>query len=107
MHQLLHFYFSKYNTLKFLCVFFWKTWRLHQEGRELEILDVTMQQDLAKEEEIKKFIRVSLLCCQSSPLHRPSTLAVFEILVNLSYVLDSPAMPTYLVSNNKIYNQHA
>ena len=83
--------------------FLGKTWRLHQEGRELQILDVAMQQDLVEEEEIKKFIRVSLLCCQSSPSQRPSMLVVFEMLVNLSYVLDTPTMPTYLVSNN-IYN---
>ena len=86
--------------------FLGKTWSLHQEGRELQILDVAMQQDLVEEEEIKKFIRVSLLCCQSSPSQRPSMLVVFEMLVNLSYVLDSPVMPTYLVSNNTIYNQH-
>ena len=66
-----------------------------------------MKRDLVEEEEIKKFIRVSLLCCQSSPSERPSTLAVFEMLVNLSYVLDSPTMPTYLGSNKRIYNQHA
>ena len=34
-------------------------------------------------------------------------LVVFEMLVNLSYVLDSPTMPTYLGSNKRIYNQHA
>ena len=99
------FYLSKYNNLNFLC-FLGKTWRLHQEGKELQILDVAMQQDLAEEEEIKKFILVSLFCCQSSPSERPSMLVVFEMLVNLSYVLDSPTMPNYLVSNNTIYNQH-
>ena len=87
--------------------FLGKTWRLHQEGRELQILDVAMQQDLVEEEEIKKFIRVSLLCCQSSPSQRPSMLVVFEMLVNLSYVLDSPVMPNYLISSNTIYSQHA
>ena len=86
---------------------FRKTWGLHQEGRELQILDVAMKQDLVEEDEVKKFIRVSLLCCQSCPSQRPSMLAVFEMLVNLCCVLDSPTMPTYLVSNNTSYNQHA
>ena len=87
--------------------FLGKTWGLHQEGRELQILDVAMKRDLIEEDEVKKFIRVSLLCCQSSPSQRPSMLVVFEMLVNLLYVLDSPTMPTFLISNNAIYSQHA
>ena len=86
--------------------FLGKTWGLHQEGRELQILDVAMKRDLIEEDEVKKFIRVSLLCCQSSPSQRPSMLAIFEMLVNPSCVLSSHVMPTYLVSNNRIYNQH-
>ena len=55
-----------------------------------------MKQDLVEEDEVKKFIRVSLLCCQSSPSQRPSMLAVLEMLVNLSCVLENANLNWHL-----------
>ena len=60
-----------------------------------------------EEEEVKRFIRVSLLCCQTSPSQRPSMLGVSELLVNLASALDIPTMPTHLAENNLISPQYA
>ena len=66
--------------------------------------EAILQQDHV-EEEVKRFIHVALLCCQTSPSQRPSMLHVLEMLVDLGSVLDIPTMPTYLTSKSTSSHQ--
>jgi hypothetical protein len=65
-----------------------------------------MKQDWV-EEEVKGFIRVSLLCCQTYPSERPSMIAVLEMLIEFGSVIDIPTMPTYLSSMSTFSHQYA
>ena len=55
-----------------------------------------------EDEEVMRFIRVSLLSCQTSPSQRPSMLVVSKLLVNLASALDIPMKLTHLAENNMI-----
>ena len=70
-------------------------------------MDEAIRRGSVEEEEVKRFIRVSLLCSQAYPLQRPLMLTVLELLVNLASTLDIPMMPTHLAENNMIFPQYA
>ncbi|XP_011069399.2 probable LRR receptor-like serine/threonine-protein kinase At1g56140, partial [Sesamum indicum] len=70
-------------------------WNLHENGRELELLDPTLPQYDANV--AKRIIGIALLCTQASPALRPSMSRVVAMLTGDVEVPSVTSRPGYLV----------
>nr|XP_023925163.1 probable LRR receptor-like serine/threonine-protein kinase At1g56140 isoform X1 [Quercus suber]XP_023925164.1 probable LRR receptor-like serine/threonine-protein kinase At1g56140 isoform X1 [Quercus suber] len=69
-------------------------WQLHEDKREVDLVDVKLSE--FNEEEVKRVIRVSFLCTQSSPTLRPSMSRVVAMLLGDIEVSTVTSKPGYL-----------
>ncbi|KAE9449291.1 hypothetical protein C3L33_18808, partial [Rhododendron williamsianum] len=76
-----------------------KAWHLHQNNNEVELVDANLSEFNA--EEVKRLIRVALLCTQSSPQTRPSMSRAVAMLLGDVEVGAVTAQPGYLMSGWK------
>ncbi|KAI8533998.1 hypothetical protein RHMOL_Rhmol10G0054600 [Rhododendron molle] len=74
-------------------------WHLHQNNNEVELVDANLSE--FNEEEVKRLIRVALLCTQSSPQMRPSMSRAVAMLLADVEVGAVTAQPGYLMSGWK------
>ncbi|XP_058186906.1 probable LRR receptor-like serine/threonine-protein kinase At1g56140 isoform X2 [Rhododendron vialii] len=74
-------------------------WHLHQNNNEVELVDDNLSE--FNEEEVKRLIRVALLCTQSSPQARPSMSRAVAMLLADVEVGAVTAQPGYLMSGWK------
>ncbi|KAF7129334.1 hypothetical protein RHSIM_Rhsim10G0037000 [Rhododendron simsii] len=74
-------------------------WHLHQNNNEVELVDDNLSE--FNEEEVKRLIRVALLCTQSSPQARPSMSRAVAMLLADIEVGAVTAQPGYLMSGWK------
>ncbi|KAK4594650.1 hypothetical protein RGQ29_018368 [Quercus rubra] len=70
------------------------TWQLYENNREVELVDPTLSE--INEEDVKRVIRVSLLCTQASPTLRPSMSRVVAMLLGDTEVGTVTSRPGYL-----------
>ncbi|KAM6594869.1 hypothetical protein CsatA_002572 [Cannabis sativa] len=69
-------------------------WNLHEQGHEIELADSKLSE--FNEEEVKRMIRVALLCTQTSPTMRPSMSRVVAMILGDSDVSTEISRPGYL-----------
>ncbi|XP_052196080.1 cysteine-rich receptor-like protein kinase 25 [Diospyros lotus] len=69
------------------------TWKLEQEGRLMELVDATM--GAFPEEEVSKFMRIGLLCCQECIQERPTVYSILSIISNSSATVPPAGRPGY------------
>ncbi|KAF8408661.1 hypothetical protein HHK36_004724 [Tetracentron sinense] len=71
-----------------------QAWHLHENNRELELVDATLSQ--FSEEEAKRIIGIGLLCTQASPMLRPPMSRVVAMLSRDIEVSAVTTKPGYL-----------
>jgi hypothetical protein len=71
-----------------------QAWHLHENNREVDLMDSTLSE--FNEEEVKRMIGVSLLCTQASPTLRPSMSRVVTMLKGDIEVSSVTSTPGYL-----------
>ncbi|KAL8162099.1 hypothetical protein V2J09_013588 [Rumex salicifolius] len=78
-----------------LLVYEYMTWQLYESKRELDLIDEKLE-GMFNEEEVKKVIRIGLLCTQTAHTQRPSMSRVVAMLAGDVEVGNVPAKPGYL-----------
>ncbi|XP_058787785.1 cold-responsive protein kinase 1-like [Vicia villosa] len=77
-----------------------KSWKLHERGRHLELVDKTLDPNDYDGEEVKKMIEIALLCTQASAGMRPTMSEVVVLLQTKSLVEHlQPTMPVFVDTN--------
>ncbi|KAG8365257.1 hypothetical protein BUALT_Bualt18G0085400 [Buddleja alternifolia] len=71
----------------------YKAWNLHENGREIELVDPTLLEFDANE--VRRIIDVALLCTQASPGLRPSMSLVATMLSGDVEVASVTTRPGY------------
>ncbi|KAL6998924.1 hypothetical protein U1Q18_000091 [Sarracenia purpurea var. burkii] len=71
-----------------------KAWHLYENNREVELVDANLSE--FNEDEVKRVIRVALLCTQMSPQLRPSMSRVVAMLSSDIEVSAATSRPEYL-----------
>ncbi|XP_038895963.1 receptor-like serine/threonine-protein kinase SD1-8 [Benincasa hispida] len=69
-------------------------WKLWNEGRALELIDVMLEDQFDKYEALR-YINIGLLCVQRRPEERPSMSTVFSMLENEKMQLRLPQRPGF------------
>lgn len=75
-------------------IVFLQAWYLHESDREIELVDLDLL--TFGEEEVKRVIRVGLVCTQTSPARRPSMSRVVAMLCGDIEVASVTSKPAYL-----------
>ncbi|KAI3509915.1 hypothetical protein L1887_25440 [Cichorium endivia] len=78
----------------------YKAWRMHNEGRSMEIIDATLGQSIDSLEVIRSII-VGLLCVQQSPEDRPNMSSVVLMFGNEGALL-KPKQPAFFTERNEL-----
>ncbi|KAH7528101.1 hypothetical protein FEM48_Zijuj05G0036200 [Ziziphus jujuba var. spinosa] len=71
-------------------------WNLNKEGRELEVVDSAITLSGLNEEQIRRVIRIALLCTQTSPSLRPTMSCVVAMLLGDVQVTNEITTPGFL-----------
>ncbi|KAH7528117.1 hypothetical protein FEM48_Zijuj05G0037800 [Ziziphus jujuba var. spinosa] len=71
-------------------------WNLNKEGRELEVVDSAITLSGLNEEQIRRVIRIALLCTQTSPSLRPTMSCVVAMLLGDVQVTNELTTPGFL-----------
>ncbi|KAL8162096.1 hypothetical protein V2J09_013585 [Rumex salicifolius] len=71
------------------------TWQLYESNREVDLIDEKLEGEFDKEE-VKRVIRIGLLCTQTAHTQRPPMSRVVAMLNGDVEVGDVPAKPGYL-----------
>ncbi|XP_060670416.1 probable LRR receptor-like serine/threonine-protein kinase At1g56140 [Ziziphus jujuba] len=71
-------------------------WKLYKEGRELEVVDSAITLSESNEEQIRRVIRIALLCTQTSPSLRPTMSRVVAMLLGDVQVTNEITTPGFL-----------
>uniref|UniRef100_A0A7C9E4J2 Protein kinase domain-containing protein n=1 Tax=Opuntia streptacantha TaxID=393608 RepID=A0A7C9E4J2_OPUST len=69
-------------------------WQLHENNQDVELVDKRLSEFNA--EEVKRVIRIALLCTQTAPAHRPTMSRVLAMLTGDIEVGTAISKPTYL-----------
>lgn len=69
-------------------------WQLHENNQDVELVDKRLSE--FDEQEVKRVIRVALLCTQTAPAHRPTMSRVLAMLTGDIEVGAAISKPTYL-----------
>ncbi|KAJ8431118.1 hypothetical protein Cgig2_004709 [Carnegiea gigantea] len=69
-------------------------WQLHENNQDVELVDKRLSE--FDEQEVKRVIRVALLCTQTAPAHRPTMSRVLAMLTGDIEVGTAISKPTYL-----------
>ena len=79
-------------------IYFLQAWHLYENKREIDLVDPTFSD--FNEEEVKRMVRVSLLCTQASHILRPSMSRVVAMLLGDIEVSTITSKPAYLTDRN-------
>jgi len=71
-----------------------QAWQLHESNQDVELVDKRLSEFNA--EEVKRVIRIALLCTQTAPAHRPTMSRVLAMLTGDIEVGTAISKPTYL-----------
>nr|XP_043620444.1 G-type lectin S-receptor-like serine/threonine-protein kinase At4g27290 [Erigeron canadensis] len=75
-------------------------WRLHSEGRSMELMDTTLDEP-TNPSEVVRSIDVGLLCVQQNPEDRPNMSSVVLMLCNEGS-LQKPKQPAFFLQRNSL-----
>lgn len=85
-----------------------KTWKLHERGMHLELVDKVLDPNDYDGEEVKKMIEIALLCTQASAGMRPTMSEVVVLLQTRSLVEHlQPTMPVFVETNLRPREGHS
>ncbi|XP_050280378.1 cysteine-rich receptor-like protein kinase 10 [Quercus robur] len=76
-------------------------WDLWQEGKGLELVDLTMRESCV-EYQVLRFIHVSLLCVQDGAIDHPTMSDMLSMLTNESTQLPLPKKPAFSIGRKSI-----
>lgn len=82
------------NAFNHFCCLTLQAWNLHEENREVELVDSALS--IFNEEEVRRVIGLALWCTQTSPSLRPSMTRVVAILSGDAEVSTEITRPGYL-----------
>ncbi|XP_074380182.1 G-type lectin S-receptor-like serine/threonine-protein kinase At4g27290 isoform X2 [Apium graveolens] len=74
-------------------------WRLHQEGRSIELIEEEIIQDSCYIQEVLRSIHIGLLCVQQSPDDRPNMSSVV-LMLGSEGELPMPTQPGFFTERN-------
>lgn len=85
-----------------------QTWKLHERGMHLELVDKALGPDEYDGEEVKKTIEIALLCTQASAAMRP-TMSEVVVLLQSKSLMDhlQPTMPVFVDTNLRSRDGHS
>ena len=81
--------------MSIIYILLFQAWQLWNEGKGLEIIDLTMDESCSSNEELR-CIHVGLLCVQDEAADRPMMSDVVSMLNNDTILLPAPKQPTFL-----------
>ncbi|KAK2386460.1 cysteine-rich receptor protein kinase [Trifolium repens] len=85
-----------------------KTWKLHERGMHLELVDKVLDPNDYDGEEVKKMIEIALMCTQASAGMRPTMSEVVALLQTKSLVEHlQPTMPVFVETNLRSREGHS
>jgi hypothetical protein len=85
-----------------------KTWKLHERGMHLELVDKVLDPNDCDGEEVKKMIEIALMCTQASAGMRPTMSEVVALLQTKSLVEHlQPTMPVFVETNLRSREGHS
>ncbi|PNX71125.1 cysteine-rich receptor-like protein kinase 2-like protein, partial [Trifolium pratense] len=85
-----------------------KTWKLHERGVHLELVDKVLDPNDYDGEEVKKVIEIALMCTQASAGMRPTMSEVVALLQTKSLVEHlQPTMPVFVETNLRTREGHS
>ncbi|KAL4626173.1 hypothetical protein ACB092_05G076800 [Castanea dentata] len=73
-------------------------WQLWNEGKGLELMDPTIQDESFIPSEVLRCIHVGLLCVQDQATDRPTMLDVVSFLANETIQLSTPKQPAFFIN---------
>uniref|UniRef100_A0A2N9FRE9 non-specific serine/threonine protein kinase n=1 Tax=Fagus sylvatica TaxID=28930 RepID=A0A2N9FRE9_FAGSY len=73
-------------------------WQLWNEGKDLELIDPTIVDELCPQYEVLRCIHVGLLCVQDQATDRPTMLDVVSMLSNETLQLSRPKQPAFFIN---------
>nr|KYP76040.1 Cysteine-rich receptor-like protein kinase 3 [Cajanus cajan] len=77
-----------------------RSWKLHERGLHLELVDKAIDPNEYDVEEVKKIIEIALLCTQASAATRPTMSEVVSLLKSKSLLEHlRPSMPVFVETN--------
>lgn len=76
-----------------------QAWRLHQEGRSIELIKGEIIQDSCYIQEVLRSIHIGLLCVQQSPDDRPNMSSVV-LMLGSEGELPEPTQPGFFTERN-------
>ncbi|GAU44112.1 hypothetical protein TSUD_123990 [Trifolium subterraneum] len=84
------------------------TWKLHERGVHLELVDKILDPNDYDGEEVKKVIEIALMCTQASAGMRPTMSEVVALLQTKSLVEHlQPTMPVFVETNLRSREGHS
>ncbi|KAK7393280.1 hypothetical protein VNO78_21831 [Psophocarpus tetragonolobus] len=79
-----------------------QAWKLYEKGMHLEFVDKNIDPNEYDAEEVKKIIKIALLCTQASPITRPTMSELILLLKSKSLVENlRPTTPMFIQTNTK------
>ncbi|KAJ3690158.1 hypothetical protein LUZ61_019322 [Rhynchospora tenuis] len=73
-----------------------RAWALYETDELMALVDESLNPEEYDEEEVKRIIKIALMCTQSTVAARPTMSGVFVLLTNRSGSLPEPTRPTFI-----------
>ncbi|XP_042436138.1 cysteine-rich receptor-like protein kinase 2 [Zingiber officinale] len=80
-------------------------WKLYERDLLLEMVDETLDPSDYTPEEVKRIIKIALLCTQSTVAARPTMSEIVVLLVNQTDDALHPTRPTFIEASNRVYGE--
>ncbi|XP_042435708.1 cysteine-rich receptor-like protein kinase 2 isoform X1 [Zingiber officinale] len=80
-------------------------WKLYERDLLLEMVDETLDASDYTPEEVKRIIKIALLCTQSTVAARPTMSEIVVLLVNQTDDALHPTRPTFIEASNRVYGE--
>lgn len=75
-----------------------QAWQLWNEGKGLELIDPSLQEESISADEVLRYIHVGLLCVQDQATDRPTMSDVVSMLTNETVLHYTPKQPAYFIN---------
>ncbi|XP_074582303.1 cold-responsive protein kinase 1-like [Curcuma longa] len=80
-------------------------WKLHEQDRLLQMVDETLDPSDYSPEEVKRIIKIALLCTQFTVAARPTMSETVVLLLSQTDVALQPTRPTLIDASKMIYEE--
>ncbi|KAG6474453.1 hypothetical protein ZIOFF_068388 [Zingiber officinale] len=82
-------------------------WKLYERDQLLEMVDETLDPSEYSPEEVKKIIKIALLCTQATVAARPTMSEIVVLLLNQTDDALQPTRPTFIDASSRVHGDHA